>query len=201
MDQRLDAATNLLIQQATVNGLILWNWLSTITSALWKLSAKSFTGALNAHKSPVWVFIQRNTVPWVLLEGDVNLANTNNFPLTFYPDTQDICFANDGELINKSFGDVVLVEMTNAVNNLKIELSSTFHNIKWKGNEVVNPSLYEIALIHCLANNLLFTEAQMCEFTLNILTTDAQDIVVPLSGFLSRSPFMSWDSFAGPKIE
>jgi len=201
MDQRLDDTKAILMKQATIAALVAWNWLSTTSSALWKLSQKSFIGALNAHKNSVWVFMQRNTVPWVLLEGDANLANTNNFPLTFYPDSQEIHFSYEGEVVNKSFGDVVLVEMTNSVNSLKVEMSSTFHNIKWKGNNTINPSLYEVALIHCLTNNILFTEKQMSEFTLNIVTTDAQDISVALNDHISRCSFISWNDFTRPKIE
>ena len=231
IDQRIDIASTWLLQKCFLLSCLAWNWISSYYSAAVSLLRKTLKGATDAHKASVWVFTSRNATPWRLLEGDANLVNMNSFPLTYYPESQEIFFfeepscpespeipestespespestevpeaplvkekAKDEEhtkRFSKSFSDVVLAEMVNTVNTITIDLSSTFHNIRWHGNNVVNPSLYEVVIIHCLANNLIFTDEQLSSFTLRILTAESNDVTIELCSSQSRAPFTTW---------
>jgi hypothetical protein len=196
IDQRIDILTNWLLQKCFLLSCLTWNWISYNYSVASSLLKKTFKGATDAHKASVWVFTSRNATPWRLLEGDANLVNMNSFPLTYYPESQEIYFfedaATDSKRVSKSFSDVVLAEMENTVNTITIDLSSTFHNIRWNGNDAVNPSLYEIVIIHCLSNNLVFTDEQLSSFTLKVLTAESKDVSVELCSSQSRAPFVGW---------
>jgi hypothetical protein len=203
IDQRIDILTNWLLQKCFLLSCLAWNWISYNYSVGSSLLKKTFKGATDAHKASVWVFTSRNATPWRLLEGDANLVNMNSFPLTYYPESQEIYFfeepsstgedaPTDSKRISKSFSDVVIAEMENTVNTITIDLSSTFHNIRWNGNNTVNPSLYEIVIIHCLSNNLVFTDEQLSSFTLKVLTAESKDVTVELRSSQSRAPFVGW---------
>jgi len=201
IDARIDIATNWLLHKCFLLSCLAWNWFSSNYSAASSLLKKTFKGATDAHRASVWVFTSRNATPWRLLEGDANLVNMNSFPLTYYPESQEIYFfqssdvqddSADSKRVSKSFSDVVIAEMENTVNTITIDLSSTFHNIRWNGNDSVNPSLYEIVIIHCLSNNLVFTDEQLSSFTLKVLTAESKDVTVELCSSQSRAPFGGW---------
>jgi hypothetical protein len=79
-------------------------------------------------------------------------------------------------------------------------MSSTFHGISWTSSGE-SPSLYEVALIHCLTHDIIFTEKEMGEFTLDILTADSASLRVRLDSSLAKVSFCGWDAYCAEEVK
>ena len=128
--------------------------MSDVYNKVAEVTARSVKGALDAHKKSVWLFTARNSVPWVNLGDEFRGAI---YPITYYPETKRMCMSGFSTTESESFGDVVLANMSNEYSGVNIEMSSTFHGISWTSSGE-SPSLYEVALIHCLSQGIVFTE-------------------------------------------
>ena len=193
VDATLERATQFIWNRAVLITLIASNFVSKTFNALYEYSSTSLKGAIDAHKETVWVFTSRNSIPWVTLSEEYsydNLREVNKYPIVYYPKKKHMYINPGNTFETKSFGDVVLANMTNAEGTVNIEMSSTFHNIYWTSSGD-SPSLYEVALIHCLSHKVVFTEKEMAEFTLEILTADANTVNISMQN--AKEVFSGWD--------
>jgi hypothetical protein len=193
--ESLDSLKNTLI----VWGLVTLNWLTTGCEIAYVFASKSLEGAMNAHLETLWVFTERNTVPWPLTEVEYRaslsdkLTHGYKYPLVYSVGTNKFSDVSSTVLEGSvfSFNDVVTAEMKNSDKTIYIDLTSTFYNLRWAAG--CSPSLYEVILIHCLKNKLFCLIGKLGDFSLDILTVEAKTIPVTLNSKLCRVPFTKWD--------
>jgi hypothetical protein len=166
-------------------GLVAFNSFTTGCEIFYDFTSKSVRGAMDAHVQKVWVFTERNSTPWELTEAE---AHTYKYPLVYFPESNklsgDQLSVLEGGVF--SFDDVAMAEIKSP-EGTTLDLSSTFHNLRWKAG--FTPSLYEVAVIHCLKNKLCFLTGKLGNFTIEILTADAKTITHLLDSSVSRLPF------------
>jgi len=187
LDATLERATQWIWNRALLFTLVTTNFVSNVFNKLYEYSSISLQAALNAHKEEVWLFTARNTLPWVSFLEE---HRENKYPIIYYPRMKHMIINPGDTSKTKSFDDVVLANMSNADGSINVEMSSTFHNISWTSSGE-SPSLYEIALIHCLSHKLIFTEKEMAEFTLEILTADANTVSISMQD--AKDGFSGWE--------
>jgi hypothetical protein len=194
IDATLERATQFIWNKAVLITLIATNFISKSFNSVYDYSSISLQGAMDAHKEKVWVFTSRNSIPWVTLSEEYsydNLREVNKYPIVYYPQKKHMYINPGNTFETKTFGDVVLANMSKPDGTVKIEMSSTFHNIYWTSSGD-SPSLYEVALIHCLSHKLVFTEKEMVEFTLEFLTADANTVNISMQN--AKEVFSGWES-------
>ena len=188
LDVTLERATQWIWNRALLFTLLTTNFVSNAFNKLYEYSSISLQGAMDAHKEEVWLFTTRNALPWVSFVEDYR---GKEYPIIYYPRNKNMYINPGNTSEKKSFDDVVLANMTNGDGSVNIEMSSTFHNISWTSSGD-SPSLYEVALIHCLSHKFLFTEKEMSEFTLEILTADANTFCISMQH--AKESFSGWGS-------
>ena len=196
LDNTLDDFTRLLWSKLLLCVLSTTHFVSDVYNKVATAVARSVKGAIDAHKESVWLFMSRNSVPWVT-HG--NEYQNIDYPIVYYPETKRMCMSQHNTSENKSFGDVVLASMSNKDGYINVEMSSTFHGISWSSSE--SPSLYEVALIHCLSHGLVFTEKEMDKFSLDILTADSASVRVRLNSSVAKAPFSGWEAYCAEEVK
>jgi hypothetical protein len=195
LDNTLDDFTRLLWSNLLLCLLSTTNFVSDVYNKVATAVARSVKGAIDAHKESVWLFTARNSVPWVTYE---NGYQNIDYPIVYYPEKKRMCMSPHNSCESKSFGDVVLASMSNKDGYINVEMSSTFHGISWTSRE--SPSLYEVALIHCLSHGLVFTEKEMDRFSLDILTADSVSVGVRLDSSEAKAPFSGWGAYCAEEV-
>ena len=166
-----------------LNTLSLFNLLSEIMDYGTTVTKRSVRAIVNANTPDIWVFLNRNTTPWVVKEYPPS-------HMRYYPDKK--CFdglypfTQDSSKLN----DFVTAELHDSSGNLIYNMSPFFSEISWKNGP---PSLYEMTLVTCLSNNILFSNAQLESYTVNVMTSDAEIIDIPLSNKNARDKFPGWN--------
>jgi hypothetical protein len=197
LDVTLERATQWLWNRALLFTLVATHFVSDVYNKVAEVAARSVKGALDAHKKSVWLFTARNSVPWVNLGDEFRGAI---YPIIYYPETKRMCMSGISTTESESFGDVVLANMSNEYSGVNIEMSSTFHGISWTSTGE-SPSLYEVALIHCLSQGLVFTEKEMGDFSLEILTADSASVHVRLDSSEAKAPFSGWGAYCADEVK
>lgn len=196
LDNTLDDITRLIWSKFLLCVLSTTNFVSDVYNKVSEVVARSVKGVMDAHKESVWLFTARNSVPWVTHgNGYQNI----DYPIVYYPETKRMCISQHNTSESKSFGDVVLASMSNKDGYINVEMSSTFHRISWTSSE--SPSLYEVALIHCLSHGLVFTEKEMDKFSLDILTADSASVRVRLNSSAAKAPFSGWEAYCADEVK
>ena len=198
IELQLDRVTSFIYSKTVMFLLLAWNWLSTQFVFAKDVLEKSIHGALDAHKTQKWVFLQRNTAPWIVLEDDYNNDMNNIYPLVFVPTTCKFYFYNENaarDAVARSFNDVVSVELLGEEDELVVDASHMFHTVSWMGSSTVAPSLYEIVLIECLRNGIVLNENDYSALTLRVMTAEAKTYDIPLGAAGTKLPFSDWSMY------
>jgi hypothetical protein len=58
-----------------------------------------------------------------------------------------------------------------------------------------------VALIHCLSQGLIFTEKEMGDFSLEILTADSASVHVRLDSSEAKAPFSGWGAYSAEEVK
>ena len=154
--------------------LIALNYSTWAWETGYEFTRKSVKGILDAHTSKEWVFLSRNTAPWS------TTTLSDNYPMIYNPSENLFSFNTCDIVASKgSFGDVVTAELKQ--DDIIYDLSSFFHKVKWYTSSNAAPSLYEMSLVYCLSNNLIYTKEKLEKFSLNVLTADGKNIKQPLT--------------------
>ena len=196
LDKTLDDFTRFLWNNLLLCVLSTTHFVSDVYNKVASVVARSVKGAMDAHKESVWLFTARNSVPWVT-HG--NGYRNIDYPIVYYPEKKRMCMSQHNTSESESFGDVVLASMSNKDGYINVEMSSTFHGISWTSSE--SPSLYEVALIHCLSHGLVFTEKEMDKFSLDILTADSASVRVRLNSSAAKAPFSGWEAYCADEVK
>jgi hypothetical protein len=197
LDLMLDRLTQWIWNKAVLYALTTTHFISEVYNKLAEVAARSVKGAMDAHKEPVWLFTARNSVPWASFRDEYTGVH---YPIIYYPQTKRMFMSPNYSTESESFGDVVLANMSNEDSGLNIEMSSTFHGISWYSSSE-SPSLYEVALIHCLSHDIILTEEEMGEFTLDILTADSASVRVQMDSSEAKAPFSGWGAYCAEEVK
>ena len=157
---------------------------------------KSVTAVKDAHKAPIWIFAERNTIPWI--KGNQcnqdNISMNNSYPMTYYPETNKLILnSRTNESDKGTFGDVVTAELVNSDRILCFDMSSFFHEITWNGAKNMAPSLYEVVLLYCLNRNMVFTKDSMKGLVLEVLTAEGKELQINICN--SKDNFAGWEKY------
>jgi hypothetical protein len=197
VDVMLDRLTMWIWNKAVLYALTTTHFISEVFNKVSEYTSRSVKGAMDAHKEPVWLFTARNSVPWTSFRDEYTGVH---YPIIYYPETKRMFISPNYSTESESFGDVVLANMSNEDSGLNIEMSSTFHGISWFSS-TDSPSLYEVALIHCLSHDIILTEKEMGDFSLDILTADSASVRVRLDSSEAKAPFNGWDAYCAEQVK
>ena len=142
----------------------------------------SIKGALSAHYPDIWVFLDRNTIPWVV-------KNEVEASMKYYPSNN--CFIFTGNDVDGKMDDVVIAELKKD-DILILDMTSFFHSVKWMYG---SPSLYEVVLTGCLSSGILKARDNIQSYTLEVMTAEADTLQINLSDNKTKVAFTGWNLF------
>lgn len=144
----------------------------------------SIKGAIGAHYPDIWVFLDRNSIPWVV-------KNEVEASMKYYPSINSFVFT--GNEVNGKMDDVVIAELKKD-DTLILDMTTFFHSVKWMHGR---PSLYEVVITGCLSNNIFKCKDNIETYTLEVMTAEADTLKIKLSNDNMRVPFTGWNLFRG----
>ena len=190
MDEYLEKATKWVsetfpvVQKNVLTwSLIGYHWVTLFVENSFIWSIKTVRGIVDAHTPSTWVFTDRNVMPW-------SVKNDNKYPFTFIPSESAFRGNCDFSVQAKKFQDVVTADLYNADNSLRVDMSSFFHTVSWT---TPVPSLYEIVIVYCLMNKMVYSSDVLKGFTLEILTVD-KNLKLKCGSALCMRPFEGWNT-------
>ena len=68
-------------------------------------------------------------------------------------------------------------------------MSEFFYDVSWIGDA---PSLFEFTLTYCLLNNIIVPLEVLNRYNVEVMTSDGDIILIPLSQANTKEPFVSW---------
>jgi len=125
-----------------------------------------------------WIFAERNTYPVILSSS----WRSEPLMLTYDPAT----FTFGQGVADKETLDFVTAELKTP--SMTYDLSSFFYSVKWYSSAPA-PSLYELVLLFLLHEKTCLSIDMLNSYTLHILTSDAEEVVIELGSPLAKQPF------------
>jgi hypothetical protein len=144
---------------------------------------KAAIAAINTRTPDTWVFLIRNSVPWVVKEP---LLNTHS-----YSPSTGMFYMISGTALGK-LDDLVIAEVVDASGILVLDISETLHNLSWNSA----PSLYEMVLVSFLSKDILINQENMNKYTLRVTTIDHANLNICLMHPSVKEEFAGWEAFA-----
>jgi len=142
-------------------------------------SQKVLTAILESQKPDIYIFLQRNGIPWV------SKKNIDGY-FSFY---KNIFYESFHQELKRGLDDLVTAEIRDS-NGIVIDATEFLHNLRW--SEDTPPSLYEMILVLFLSNGFLVKEEIFSSYTLNVMTIDEPDLIISLSDVKIKEPFKGW---------
>jgi hypothetical protein len=137
----------------------------------------------DAYCTKTWVFTTRNVYP-VLLNSTWTVDSS--VVLQYSPDTHTFL---DSTPESQSL-DIVTAEIETANKNT-FDMSSFLYSIRWHG---VAPSLYELVILFFLHEKICLSTDLIDTYKLTVLTSDAEERVIPLGSAIAKKPFHGWNT-------
>lgn len=162
----------------------LLNIVTDICTDLYISGKKAVFAAINSQKPDTWVFLIRNSLPWVVKEA---VANTHSF----CPTKHSFYKSGLSDATN-TLDDLVIAEVVDASGFLVLDISETLHSISWSST----PSLYEMVIVSFLSKGILINQDIMNTYLVKVTTLDHPDLKIPLTHLSIREPFTNWDVYA-----
>ena len=159
--------------------VFLLNTVTDILSYLYTSITKATLAAINSGKPDTWVFLIRNSIPWVVKEP---ILNTHS-----YSPSTGLFHISEGSQGGR-LDDLVIAEVLDASGILVLDISETLHKISWNSA----PSLYEMVLVSFLSKNILINEGDMNTYVLNVTTLDYPDLKICLMHPAVMEEFAGW---------
>jgi hypothetical protein len=141
-----------------------------------------------AYRTKSWVFTTRNAYP-VMLSSTWNVDTS--IQLVYLPDRKAFL---ENAAYDKQTVDSVTAEVKTPKGTV-YDMSSFLYDIKWYN---VPPSLYELVLLYFLHEKICVSTDTLNTYTLTLLTSDAEELIVPLHSPPAQSPFRG---FHGLKVD
>jgi hypothetical protein len=184
-------------------GLVGFYWASWAAEGAVGFLRKSVKGVIHAHMEDMWVFVERNAIPWPTKQ-----ASKNKKELAFYPDrmtfmTQDHATAEESKNERKSkIDDIVLATLL--YRDGMLDLSEFFHEVRWVPSDSA-PSPLELIACALLMRHELHSVESIKGYTLDVFTADGEEKRIRLSSSWALRPFEGWppgseDSAESPEV-
>ena len=130
-----------------------------------------------------WVFAERNTYPVILSSS----WRTEPLMLTYDPAR----FTFGQGTGDKMSLDIVTAELKTP--SITYDMSSFLYSVKWYASASASaPSLYEIVLLFLLHEKVCLSADMLSSYTLNVLTSDADEHVIELNSPLAKQSFRAF---------
>jgi len=148
----------------------------------------------DAYREKSWVFASRNCYPvvtssqWYVSAIWAELLLSKSKPLIYYPATQN--FYHTGNLGKRSL-DIVTAEVSSPLGKL-YDMSSFLYSVTWYSNP---PSIYELVLLFFVHKQVCILTDVLDGYTITVLTSDAEEIVIPLSSPFAKEPFNGFTEY------
>ena len=153
-----------------------------------------------AYSTKLWVFAARNTYPvitssaWYVSALWSDLLVMKKKPLIYSPSTSSFYQTEQGQGLTL---DCVTAELSSPCGKL-YDMSSFFYSIKWYSNP---PSIYELVVLFLLQKKICTSMEVLDTYSLTILTSDAEEVHIPLSSTLAKEPFRGFPEPEVPQTE
>jgi len=202
------------------NGLIAFNAITTAWDFGYKYSVTTVKGIIDSHTSSIWVFRQRNNMPWVVKSGWMQPDKIRNgISMEYYPSENK--FIVESGFVKKRFDDIVTVELLRIEDaGIVYDMSAFFHELFWTSKgyasasasassssssapappapslngsvpDSSSPSIYEMALVYTLTQNAV---VRLEDYTVRV-NTISETILISLNSEKARLPFTDWNVF------
>ena len=153
-------------------GVYLINGLYGIQSAALYFLETVYEG----YREKRWVFAERNAYPVMLS----SIWRTEPLMITYDPAT----FTFGQGIADKQSLDIVTAELKTP--STTYDLSSFLYSVKWY---LAAPSLYELVLLYLLHEKTCLSTDMLDSYTLHVLTSDAEEVVIDLHSPLAKQSF------------
>jgi hypothetical protein len=162
----------------------LLNTVTDIYSYFYSVVEKAIVAAINSGKPDTWVFLIRNSLPWIVKEP---VAFTHSFCPTKHS------FYKTGLVVDAAnrLDDLVIAEVVDDAGILILDISETLHSISWSSA----PSLYEMVIISFLSKGILLNEEILKTYSLSITTLDYPNLIIPLTHARMKNDFTGWEAY------
>ena len=166
-------------------------WIITVINAFYAASESVtylYETICEAYTTKLWVFAARNTYPvitssaWYVSALWSDLLVTKKKPLIYSPSTSSFYQTEHCHALTL---DCVTAELSSPCGKL-YDMSSFFYSVKWYSNP---PSIYELVLLFLLQKKICTSMEVLDTYSLTILTSDAEEVLIPLSSRLAQQPF------------
>lgn len=162
----------------------LLNTATDIYNYVYSVGKTALIAAINSQKPDTWVFLIKNSLPWIVKEP---VAFTHSFCPTKYS------FYKPGLVVDagSTLDDLVIAEVVDPSGILVLDISETLHRISWSST----PSLYEMVIVSFLSKGILMNEDIMKTYSLSITTLDYPNLKIPLTHSRMKNDFTGWEAF------
>jgi hypothetical protein len=162
----------------------LLNTVTDIYNYAYSVGKTAVLAVINSQKPDTWVFLIRNSLPWVVKE---EVAFTHSFSPKTYSFYKP-CIHTDS---SATLDDLVIAEVVDASGILVLDISETLHRISWSST----PSLYEMVVVSFLSKGILMNEDNMKTYSLSLTTLDYPNLNIPLTHSRMKNDFTGWEAF------
>lgn len=172
--------------------LVVFNLLVKATEQISAVSVRALKAVQNSYIPDIYIFRERNSVPWVVKKGSVyrsigcaleySVLNT-----MFYP------HEGEEQAATSKMDDIVMAELVDLSGVGICDMSEFFHAVRWSASAEEAPSLYEMVLVNLLADNKIISDEVLSAYVLNVITIDNPSLSVPLSSDAAKKPFLGWN--------
>lgn len=174
------------------NTLILFNVLVKVIEEGTVFSMNAVKAVKNSYIPDIYIFRERNSVPWVVKKGSVYMCVgcALEYSLSdkmFYPES-----TSQEAGAAARMDDIVMAELVDLSGAGICDMSEFFHAVRWSGGDC-SPSLYEMVLVNLLTNNKIVSDEVLSKYVLNVITIDNPSLTVQLSSEAAKKPFLGWN--------
>jgi hypothetical protein len=189
MEDRIDACINGCMRRMLPFLLIAWNWITDRWNDTHEWGVKTLHAIEHAHKDDVWIFFDANHRPYHAKHDWPGIPNNG---LVYYPESKIFLLHNR---IIPTPGirrfDIVSAVLSAGSNSERIECTSFFLEVGWKG--LAAPSLVEmIHLFGVCVKGKPYTNEQINSFTLHVMDSEGDDYDIPLESTTAQRRFTGW---------
>ena len=180
-----------LYRSSVVYGLVGYHWLTWAWDIGCSFTYTTVCGAINAHRDKEYIFLSRNSCPWqrYVQHDELNMIRTQ-YPLIYTANDCHFEYPSSKNTATNTFSSVVTAEILNNDETILFDLSGFFHKVTWNSGGA--PSLFEVVLMYCLENSLIFSLDRLHKFTLKVFTTDGENHSISLESELANNEFVKW---------
>jgi hypothetical protein len=142
----------------------------------------------DSYTKKTWAFASRNSYP---VSVSSKWGVDASISLQYDPSTNTF---HKHAMSQRNLLDIVTAEIT-TINGKTFDLSSFFYSIRWFD---IEPSLYELIILYFMHENLCMSTELLDTYTLTVLTSEAEEHVIPLNSLIAKRPFTGFESESEP---